>query len=90
MNRAIQKNSISGQKLDSVESSLGYVGGMVALQALGVPWQVTSGTSTFGNEMTEAIGQGANWKDATISSLISTGAEVGSEYLFGGIKLPGH
>lgn len=84
------KYSVLGDKSDSVAEGVGYYGGMVALQAVGVPWQVTSGVTSMSSGLTEAFNEGADTKDAIISSLVGAAAEMGSEYLFGGLgKLKG-
>lgn len=84
------KNSIFGDFADSVAEGVGYYGGMVALQAVGVPWQVTSGVTSMSSGLTEAFNEGANTKDAIISSLVNAAAEIGSEYMFSGLgKLTG-
>lgn len=84
------KYSVLGDKSDSVAQGVGYYGGMVALQSIGVPWQVTSGVTSMSSGLTEAFNEGADTKDAIISSLVGAAAEMGSEYLFGGLgKLKG-
>lgn len=62
---------------------------MLAGQSVGVPWQVTSGVTSVGSELPEAYAEGATNAQAWLSAGISAGAEIGSEYIFGGIKLPG-
>lgn len=84
------KYSVLGDKSDSVAEGVGYYGGMVALQAVGVPWQVTSGVTSMSSGLTEAFNEGANTEDAIKSALVGAVAEMGSEYLFSGLgKLKG-
>lgn len=88
-NEKVSPNSILGEKSENVAQGVGNVGGMIALNSIGVPWQLTSGTSSIGSGLSEAYSEGATDKEAWLSAGISAGAEIGSEYLFGGIKLPG-
>ena len=85
-----EKNSLAGDKTDAVAQGLGYYGGMVALQSVGVPWQVTAGVTSLGSGLSEAYNEGASDKDAWIYAGVSSIAEIGSEYLFSGLgKLKG-
>ena len=77
--------SVLGDKSDAVVEGVGYYGGMVALQSIGVPWQVTAGVSSMGSGLSEAFNEGASTEDAIKSALIGAVAEVGSEYLFSGL-----
>lgn len=85
----VDKYSVLGDKSDSIAQGIGYYGGMVALETLGIPWQATSATTGFGNSYEEAINEGANRESAVVYALGSATAEVASEYLFSGLKLPG-
>lgn len=82
-----EDESVFGEKSDSLVQSMGQMGGQIALQAVGVPWYVTSGLTSFGSESENALNQGANFHQAGTSALISAGAEVLSEKLFGGSAL---
>ena len=84
-----EEDSVFGDKTDSLAQSGGQLLGTVALQAAGVPWWVTTGTTAFGSEAENAFMQGATTDEAIGSSLISAGAEVASEKLFGAIKFGG-
>lgn len=86
---ATKGDSIVGDTTQNVAEGVGYYGGMLAGQSVGIPWQVTSGVSSVGNELPEAYAHGATNAQAWLSAGISAGAEIGSEYIFGGIKLPG-
>lgn len=88
-NEATSKNSVLGQKAGNVIQGIGNVGGTLAAQAVGVPWQVTAGLSSVGSGLSEAYSEGATDAEAWLSAGLGAGAEIGSEYLFGGIKLPG-
>lgn len=48
-----------------------------------------SGASALGGEAENAFRQGATFDEAVLSGMISAGAEMGTEYLFGGIKFGG-
>lgn len=85
----VDKYSVLGDKSDSIAQGIGYYGGMVALETLGIPWQATSASTGFGNSYEEAINEGSSRESAVVYSLGSAAAEVASEYLFSGLKLPG-
>lgn len=86
---ATKSNSVVGDTTRDVAQGVGYYAGMLAGQSVGVPWQVTSGVTSVGSELPEAYAEGATNAQAWLSAGISAGAEIGSEYIFGGIKLPG-
>ena len=73
-------------KTDSLAESGGQLLGTIGLQTVGVPWQVTMGTTTFGAEAENALKNDASYNEALVSSTISTGAELIFENLF---KIPG-
>ena len=85
----IDENSVLGTRSNDIISGIGYQGGMLALQAIGVPWQLTAGVTSYGSGMSEAISEGATTKEAVIYSLGSSIAEIASEYISNGVKLPG-
>lgn len=85
----IDNLSVIGNKGDNAIQGVGNVAGTIALQSIGVPWQVTSGMSSMGSGLSEAYSEGASDAEAWLSAGINAGAEIGSEYLFGGVKLPG-
>lgn len=82
-----EENSLIGQKGDNIVASGGQLLGTAALQSVGVPWFVTSGLTSFGNSADNAFDQGATYGEAGLSSLISAGAEILTEKLFGGSGL---
>lgn len=84
-----ESNSVLGEKADSLAQSTGQLLGTVALQSVGVPWWLTTGASTFGAEMQNALQQGATYDQATFSALVSAGAEILTEKLSGGISFGG-
>lgn len=86
----MEKDSILGKKSRNVTQGIGYYGGMVGLQSVGVPWQLTAGVTSAGNSLGEAFNDGASTADAIKYALVSTAAEIGSEYMFSGLgKLTG-
>lgn len=89
LNKKSDEKSILGETADEITGGVGYYGGMLALQSAGVPWQVTAGVTSAGNELGNAYANGADDWEAWLSSGISAGVEISSEYIFGGVKLPG-
>lgn len=78
--------SVLGEKTDSIMQSLGQ---MALTKAMGgmVPWWVVTGATSLGGEAENAVRQGASLDQAVASGLVSAGAEVLSEKLFGGSGL---
>ena len=56
--------SVFGEKSDSLVQSAGQLGATVGLQALGVPWFATTGVTSFGGEVENAMKQGATYGEA--------------------------
>lgn len=83
------KGSFLGEKLEGVVQSGGQLLGTAALQAVGVPWFVTSGVTSFGGEVESAFNEGATYGQAGASGLITAGAEILTEKISGGIKFGG-
>ena len=81
--------SFTGEKLDALTESAGQMGAVVGLQAVGVPWFVTTGTMGMGQGATEALKEGATSNEAAAYGAVSAGSEVLFEKLSGGIKLGG-
>ena len=79
----IEKNSLLGDKSDNLVQSAGQLAGTIALQSVGVPWYLTTGVSSFGGETEQAFNEGAGYLDAGGSGLVSAGAEILTEKLFG-------
>ena len=84
-----EEDSIFAEKSDSVLQSGGQLLGTAALQAVGVPWFLTTGVTAFGGEVEQAFNDDATYLQAGGSALISAGAEVLTEMLSGGIKFGG-
>ena len=84
-----EKASVLGEKSDSLAQSAGQLAGTVALQAVGVPWWVTTGVTSFGAGTEQAFKGGATYGEAGAYGAISAGAEVLTEKLSGGIKFGG-
>ena len=82
-----EKNSLLGDKSDSLVQSGGQLAAQIGLQAVGVPWFVTSAVTSFGNEVDNAFNQGASYGEAGLSGVINAGAEILTEKLFGGSGL---
>lgn len=85
----IEGASVFGAKSDSLAQSAGQLLGTVGLQAVGVPWWLTTGATSFGSEAENALKQDATYEEAGLSSLITAGGEILTEKLSGGIKFGG-
>ena len=87
----VEESSVLGDKSDALLQSGGQLLATAGLQALGVPWFLTTGATSFGAEAENALNQGATFEQATMSAAISAGAEILTEKLSGGIKfkMPG-
>lgn len=81
--------SVLGDKSDSLIQSAGQLGGTIGLQAVGVPWWLTTGVTSFGGETEQAFNQDATYGEAGVSGLVSAAAEVLTEKLSGGISFGG-
>ena len=84
-----EEDSVLGDKSDALVQSAGQLGATMGLQAVGVPWFVTTGATSFGGEVENALNQGASYGKAGASAAISAGAEILSEKLSGGISFGG-
>ena len=84
-----EKNSLLGDKSESVIQSAGQLGATLGLQMVGVPWWLTTGTTSFGGEVEQAFNQDATYGEAGFSGLVSAGAEVLTEKISGGISFGG-
>jgi hypothetical protein len=85
--KSVDDVSVLGEKTDSLVQSAGQLAGTVGLQAVGVPWFITSGVTSFGGQAGDALKEGASFGEAGASALISAGAELLTEKLFGGSGL---
>ena len=84
----IEGESVLGEKSDSLVQSAGQLAATAGLQAVGVPWWLTTGITAAGGEMEEALKEGATHTEALASSAIAAGAEILTERI-GGIKFGG-
>lgn len=84
-----ENESVFGEKSDALIQSAGQLLATAGLQAVGVPWWLTTGTTSFGSETENALNQGATYEEAGASALISAGAEILTEQLSGGISFGG-
>ena len=83
----VAKDSLLGDKSDELAQSGGQLAVTVALQMVGVPWYVTSGVTSFGGEVEGAFKNDASYGEAAFSGLVTAGAEILTEKLFGGSGL---
>lgn len=84
-----EKNSVFGEKSDALAQSAGQLGATIGLQAVGVPWYLTTGATSFGGEAEGALKEGAGYEQAGGSALITASADILTEKLSGGIKFGG-
>lgn len=84
-----ETTSVLGDKSDSLVQSAGELGATMALSYAGVPWWATTALTSFGGEAENALNQGATVDEAAWSAAITTGAELLTEKISGGIKFPG-
>ena len=81
--------SVFGEKSDALAQSTGQLAATAALSAVGVPWFLTTGATSFGGEVENALNQGATMEQAGLSGFITVGAEILTEKISGGIKFGG-
>ena len=84
-----EKHSVFGEKSDALAQSAGQLAGTIGLQAAGVPWFITTGMTSFGGEVESALKEGAGYEQAGGSALITAGADILTEKLFGAISFGG-
>ena len=89
LNVDTEEDSLLGEKTDSLVQSAGQLGATIGLQAIGVPWWLTTGATTFGGEVEGAFNEGANYDEAGLSAAVAAGSEILTEKLSGGIKFGG-
>lgn len=77
----MEKDSVLGEQMDGLVQSAGQ---QVFTKAVSgsIPWQVTTAASTMGDEMAQALNEGATFEEAGLSGMVSAAGEVLSEYLF--------
>lgn len=87
----LDEYSILGEKADALVQSGGQVAMTAGLQAVGVPWFLTTGATAMGAEVENAlVNEGATAEEAALSGMISAGAEILTEKLSGGISFGGN
>lgn len=82
-------DSVFGAKSDGLVQSAGQLAATAGLQAVGVPWWMTTGATALGGESENALNQGATLEQAAFSGLVSAGAEILTEKISGGISFGG-
>lgn len=83
-----EANSILGEEMEGVAQSFGQWAVQAGLQAVGVPWWLTSGVTGFGGGVEKALNEGATFGTAGVYGSIVAGAEIIGEKL-GGISFGG-
>ena len=87
----VDKYSVLGEKSDALVQSgteLLIRQGIKAIPYVGVPLAyMSTAASVMGGEAENAFKQDATFDEAVASGLVSVGAEIGTEYLFGGLKI---
>ena len=83
-----QNNSIFGAKSDSLAQSGGQLVATAVLNPV-IPWYVTTGATSMGGEVENALKQGSTFDEAVLSGVITAGADILTEKLSGGIKFGG-
>ena len=86
---AIEDNSLLGEKADSLGQSGGQLLITAGLQAVGVPWWLTTSTTSFGGEVENALKQDATLEQATVSAGVNALGETLTEKISGGISFGG-
>lgn len=79
--------SLLGEKSEGLVQSVAHMVGSRALNAVGVPWQLTTAVNSFGSELERAFGEGAGYYEAGISGAANAAVEIGTESLFAGSGL---
>ncbi len=79
--------SLSGERLDSLTQSGGQLLGTGLLSQAKIPWYLVTGLTSFGGQAEEAFNNDASYGEAVGSALVSAGAEILTEKLFGGSGL---
>lgn len=82
-----EDTSVLGERTDSLVNSGGQLAAQIGLQAVGVPWALTSGVTSFGSSVESSLNEGASYGEAGLTGIINAGAEIVSEKLFGGSGL---
>lgn len=85
----VEAKSVFGEKSRGVIQSGGQLLGTIGLQAAGVPWWLTTGATSYGGEVENALNQGATIEEAALSGAIAAGAEIVTEKISGTIGFGG-
>ncbi|MBE7016654.1 MAG: hypothetical protein E7420_00650 [Ruminococcaceae bacterium] len=72
----VERDSFLGTKSRALAKEAGELAAVTVLQAVGVPWWLTTGVNAFGSEAEHAAREGASYDEAATSGLISAGAEI--------------
>jgi hypothetical protein len=83
-----ENHSVFGEKSDALAQSAGQLGATIALSPV-LPWYLTTGLTSFGGEAEGALKEGAGYEQAGGSALITAGADILTEKLFGAISFGG-
>ncbi|MBE7016650.1 MAG: hypothetical protein E7420_00630 [Ruminococcaceae bacterium] len=82
----VERDSFLGTKSRALAKEAGELAAVTVLQAVGVPWWLTTGVNAFGKEAENAARDGAAFDDAARSGLISAGAEIFTEAFSKGLN----
>ncbi len=82
-----EEDSILGEKSKDLIKSGGQLGGQIGLQYVGVPWQVTTGVTSFGSGVEQTLNDGATYGEAGLQGVIQAGSDILTESLFKGSGL---
>lgn len=89
LNNEMEDASVFAHKTDELVQSGGQMAATQTLQAVGIPWWVTTFAASAGGELENAIKQEASLGEAGLSAIISAAGEVLTEQISGGIKFGG-
>jgi hypothetical protein len=84
-----ENGSILDEKADALVQSGGLLMGTAGLQAIGIPWFITMGTTGYAGGTEEAYQNGASFGEAQGYGAITGLSEILFERLTGGIKFGG-
>ena len=83
----VEDASLLGNKSEGLLNATGQLVGTAALQSVGVPWWVTTGSTSLGSATEQALQNGASFDEAKIYGAITAGTDILTEKLFGGSGL---
>ena len=81
---SMEPDSVFAEKSDSLIQSAGQMAAQKGLTLVDVPWFLTTGLTSAGSQMEQALNEGATFNQGAGSALISAGADILSEKLFSG------